>query len=267
MSLAGERPPLITLTTDFGIQDSYVACMKGMILDIAPGCQIVDLCHHVLPQDIRHGAYTLWSAAHLFPPGTVHVVVVDPGVGSGRKAVAVRAGGHTYVGPDNGVLWPLVAKEDSFVAHQLTEHRWFRDDISFTFHGRDIFAPVAAHVANGVDLASLGPELAELKTLDLFQPKKGKNKVEGKIIWTDHFGNCPTDISPKELPSFDEYKRCTLEVGAHHWIGIDRTFSDVQSGEPVAYINSFGLLELAVRNTSAVETLGLARGDQVVVTW
>lgn len=267
MSLRGERPPLVTLTTDFGIKDSYVACMKGLILDIAPGCQIVDLCHHIQPQDVRHGAYTLWSAAHHFPPGTVHVIVVDPGVGSARKAVAVEAGDYTYVGPDNGVLWPLVSREDSFRAHQLTETLYFRENISHTFHGRDIFAPVGAHIANGVPIEELGPELAELKTLDLFHPRVGKNRVEGYVVWADHFGNLPTDISTKELPSFDEYKRCTIEVGEHRWIGIDRTFSDVQSEEPVAFINSFGLLELAVRNRSAADVLGIQRGDHVVVSW
>ena len=123
MTMQGERPPLVTVTTDFGLLDSYVACMKGMILDIAPNCRMVDICHHVRPQDIRHGAYLLWSAAKLFPEGTVHVVVVDPGVGSERKAIAVRAGKQFFVGPDNGVLWPAVARASLHQVFQLSEHR------------------------------------------------------------------------------------------------------------------------------------------------
>lgn len=254
-----QKPPIVTLTTDFGKIDSYVGCLKGVLLGIVPNCHIVDLSHHIIPQDIRHGAWVLWSAIDSFPEGTVHLAVVDPGVGSQRKAIVVEAGGHFFVGPDNGLLWPAISRFPDYRACQIQDCGWFRDKISNTFHGRDIFAPVAAHIANGTPLPSLGCHLSEITTLELFDATISAGHITGKILCIDHFGNLITNIKAKLLPTAEYLPDCIVEIDNYRWEGIKKTFSDVDLNSQLAYIGSFGLLELAVRNTSAADFLKIER--------
>lgn len=259
--------PVLTLTTDFGHRDSYVACMKGVICGIAPSVHVIDLCHEVRPQDIRHGAYTLWSSVEMFPRGSVHVVVVDPGVGSRRRSLAVQAGGYTFVAPDNGVLWPALMRFPDFSAVALSNSQFFRDEISNTFHGRDIFSPVGAHLANGASFSALGPIVSTIAELELFDSVVGDRSIEGKLLLADHFGNFATNVTEDCLPERDLFPQCVVRTGEHEWLGINRTFGDVSEGANVAYINSFGVLELAVRNGSAEQELSLKRDTPVKVLW
>lgn len=262
--------PLITLTTDFGDRDSYVGCMKAVLLSYAPHVRIVDLCHNIQPHNTRHAAYNLWSAFALFPENTIHVVVVDPGVGSERRAIAAQAHDQFFVGPDNGVLWPILEQAPDVQIHQLNDPRWFRAALSSTFHGRDIFAPVAAHIAKGVALKSIGTPLSfpDLCPLQLFDAQVSQRALHGKILLADHFGNLATNIPGAWLPALEEdYSRCIVETGTWRIQGIHRTFSDVEHGQPVAYINSFGLLELAVRDGSAATLYSLSPDQPVLVHW
>lgn len=261
--------PLITLTTDFGDKDAYVACMKAVLLSLSPNCRMVDVCHHVAPQDIPHGAYTIWSAFSLFPAKTVHLVVVDPGVGSGRKAIAAQAHGQFFVGPDNGVLWPILSQDPQSQIHQITESRWFRSKASATFHGRDIFAPVAAYTALGVPLQEFGPPVqrSELVSLELFDAQRNEQSIVGKVLLADHFGNLATNIPADLLPPPEHHANCKIEIGHTTVTGICHTFADVGLDQPVAYVNSFGVLEVAVRNASAQAQFSAFRNQPVMVQW
>lgn len=250
-------PRIISLTTDFGASDAYVGILKGVILSQAPQSMLVDLCHQIEAQNLRHGAYVLWSALEVFAPGTIHLVVVDPGVGSSRHPIAVHAGGQTFVAPDNGVLWPSISRFPQWEAVCLDQTEWFRDEISNTFHGRDVFAPVAAHIANGVPLEELGSPLPHLVELELFNARQDEDGIHGRVLLADHFGNLVTNIPAHMLRHLPDLSSCRIVAGTHHLQGVYRTFSSVGLGEPVVYINSFGLLEIAIRNGSAAEQLRL----------
>jgi len=255
---------IITLTTDFGVQDAYVGIMKGVMCSLAPGAQCIDLCHIIRPQDVVQGALTLWSAIDVFPEGTVHLAVVDPGVGSQRRAIAVEAAGHLFVGPDNGLLWPSIERLGGGRVYDLDDPKWFRETISATFHGRDIFSPVAGHLAAGVPIEELGTVIEDPVRLSLFQARKTEQGIEGCVLTADHFGNIVTDIKAADLKDW-KAKKSLIQLGEHRIQGWHRTFSDVAPGEVVAYINSFGLLEVAVRNASAMEALQGSIGESVWV--
>ncbi|MCH8191230.1 MAG: SAM-dependent chlorinase/fluorinase [Chloroflexi bacterium] len=272
---------VITLTTDFGYRDAYVAAMKGAILSIEPSATIVDITHDVPPQDILHGAFVLSAAFSYFPQGTVHVAVVDPGVGTDRLAIGVEWRGHRFVAPDNGVTsLALAAGADSpaspagathepydgplpagAVAHELTDSRYHLADVSSTFHGRDIFAPVAAHLAAGVPLSRMGPALSSVRRLGLASPSVGKDgTVRCAVIHVDGFGNLVTSARREHLSS----GACEVEVGGRRVPGLSRSYGD---GEGVlALWGSAGYLEVAVKNGNAARTLGVSRGDEVVIT-
>ena len=192
-------PPIITLLTDFGTRDAYAASMKGVILSIAPDARIIDITHEVPPQDIVEGAWTLASAYRWFPAGTVHVAVVDPGVGSARRAIAARAGAWTFVAPDNGVLaWALDGAGD-VRAVELADTRWFQPGVSSTFHGRDIFAPVAAHLASGVALDELGPRVDDLVALPVASPHVTPERITCEVVHVVLFGNAITNLDAVTL--------------------------------------------------------------------
>lgn len=251
--------PTITLLTDFGVADTYVGQMKGVIHSIAPQAGIVDLSHEVPPQDVLTAAVMLDDAVDAFSSGTIHVAVVDPGVGSRRRTVAIRTPRHTFIGPDNGLFTLVLEREMLTDAVTLTNPRYHRDDVCATFHGRDIFAPVAAHVANGVALSELGEPVDDrLHMLDLPTPEIRQDHIAAHVLLIDRFGNLITDLKQH---AFEDWlgrvpaQQVRLEIGTHRITGIGRTFSDVKTGQAIAYFGSSGRLELAVRNDHAARVL------------
>lgn len=253
---------VITLTTDFGLQDYYVSAMKAVILDIAPDVRLVDISHEIPSQDIMAGSWILQNSAMLFPKDTVHTVVVDPGVGTNRKAVALKIENQYFVGPDNGI-YSLLTRDKSYQAVRLTNKEFWREKPSNTFHGRDIFAPVAAHLSQGVTLEELGEPIDELVTYRWTVPIADKDGLEGMIIHIDSFGNLITNISEDLLEEVIGDKKVRIYVGNTILDEIATTFGKVPEGEPLAYIGSSGMLEIGVNKGDAEEMLGVQKGAQI----
>ena len=253
--------PVISLLTDFGMVDSYVGTMKGVILRICQAARIVDLSHDVPPQDIVAAGYLLESSWRFFPPGTVHVAVVDPGVGSDRRILAASFQGHLFIAPDNGLL-PIAfsgACPDEMVLVQNTD--FFLAEVSQTFHGRDIFAPVAAHLANGLELSALGPPCGDWVEAELTRPERGPSgEIEGEVIYIDRFGNLVTNISEGEVPP-----ECEVTVEGRRIHGLSLSYASVRQGELLAIIGSTGPLEVSINQGNAFEELAAARGTHVRV--
>jgi S-adenosylmethionine hydrolase len=245
---------IITVVTDFGLSDSYVAEMKGVLLSGAPDATLVDVSHFVVPGDVRSAAYILGRAWHRFPEGTIHLVVVDPGVGSSRAALAIRSQGHYFVGPDNGVFTPVLHDTAvEMVSLPTPGHA------SPTFHGRDLFAPAAAALARGVSLASLGQPFAGIpERLAYTLPRLEGKVVVGEIVYVDRFGSLITNLDSDQVPG-----RARLEIEDLDLGPLRRTFSDVAPGGLVAYIGSDGAIEIAVRDGSAARRLGIGVGGRV----
>jgi hypothetical protein len=248
---------IITLLTDFGTADHFAGAMKGVILSINPKAVIVDITHEIPPQDIAAGAFTLLAAHSNFPTGTIHVAVVDPGVGSTRRPIVVSAGDHLFVGPDNGLftyLYMRYVNHDYKIFH-LTASQYFRESVSNTFHGRDIFAPVAAALSNGVKPSSLGEQI-----------RGGQIRLpvreEPTIIHIDHFGNLITDIADRAFP-----KGVSLAVNGRAITTFRRFYGEAigAADEPFVIAGSAGLLEIAVNGGSAARVLGVKRGDPVEI--
>ena len=263
---------IITLTTDFGLADSYVGTMKGVILNIAPSARMIDITHDVSPQNTHQAAYIVQTFYRYFPAGTVHLVIVDPGVGSARGAVAIVTSNAIFVAPDNGVLtyvWRDALDRwgaEACTVVELANPRFWLPQISNTFHGRDIFAPVVAHLSCGISLEELGPRLIRITEADLEQPAAGRNgELVGRIIHLDHFGNCITNITPQHLEQAGFGQQLIVKIIDQRIAGISRTFTDVAVGALIALIGSNNRLELAVRNGSAAQTLGVGIGDIVRV--
>jgi len=257
---------IVTLTTDFGTADTFVGVMKGVILSLAPDAVLVDLTHEIPPQDAMAGALALESAVEYYPRGTLHVAVVDPGVGTDRLPIAISTERATFVGPDNGIFTLALRKTPLRQAVRLSNSTYFRHPVSATFHGRDIFASVAGHLAAGVPFRSLGDPIDRVVELALPEPKWKGEELELRVLWIDRFGNLVTNL---DRPTFDRTglpESVTLHAGGLTVHGICRTFGDVGRGEPVAYFGSGGRLEVAVREGSAQEASGARRGDCVVLT-
>jgi hypothetical protein len=255
--------PIITLTTDFGT-DWFVGTMKGVIASISPKTTVVDISHSIASGDVRAGAFTLAASYKYFPRGTLHVAVVDPGVGSKRRAIAVQTERYFFVGPDNGVLSYALRAEKIRAIRALENTACFLKPVSHTFHGRDLFAPVAAHLAGGLAIAKLGPAVANFVRLDWPEPRLKRKSIEGEVIYIDKFGNAITNIAAANLASlrgahfeiFKGRKRlCTL---ATH-------YQAVPAGQAVAVFGSSGYLEVAVNGGDARAILGLDFGDRVEV--
>lgn len=262
-SRPGNRPPIITLTTDFGERDGYVGAMRGVILSICPTATLVNLSHEVPPQDIRTAAFVLYQAFDYYPPDTIHCVVVDPGVGSKRRAIAVRTDHGVFVGPDNGVfsLVLTTGKVDVFEAVTLTNPAYRLATVSATFHGRDIFAPTAAHIGNGVPLSEFGPPAINLIQLDL--GARSQNRM-CRVMHIDHFGNLILSITAGDI---EDPKRVMFTVGGRVIKSLRRTFADVEEGQLLAYVGSSrDHIEIATRNGNAGRELGVQVGDVVKVT-
>jgi S-adenosylmethionine hydrolase len=248
---------VITLLTDFGVDDTYVGQVKGAILAIAPSVTIVDLTHAVPPQDIQAGAFLLWSAVQAFPPGTIHVAVVDPGVGSRRRGLGIDTPrGAVLVGPDNGLLAPAADRLGGIHhAVELTQPEFWRPTTSVTFHGRDIFGPVAAHLANGVSLGRLGPTVTDVLHIEL--PISDGRR--GEVIYVDTYGNLVTNLAGEDLPTHFQVVIGERTVRAAAY------YAAVRPGELIALIGSAGLLEISVRDGNAADVTGAHRGTPVSV--
>ncbi len=255
--------PVITLLTDFGTQDVYAGIMKGVISNLAPHARIVDLTHEVRPQAVADAAFLLDSASPYFPWGTIHVAVVDPGVGTERRILCVRTSRATYLAPDNGLLARVLERESAARIVSVENRSFFLPKVSSTFHGRDIFAPVAAHLARGVDPCQLGPEIESIKPLNLPRVEsRGPHKLVGEVIYIDHFGNLVTNLP---LPSLPEV--VSLQLGDTSVPGpVCRSYAERDRGELLLVGGSSGLLEVAVNQGNACSQLGVRRGDALEVT-
>jgi S-adenosylmethionine hydrolase len=254
---------IITLTTDFGARDWFVGTMKGVIAGLNPEATIIDLTHEIPPGDIRTGAFALRASCRFFPKGTVHVVVIDPGVGSARKGIAVKTSRYAFVAPDNGVLSWALGRERIEAAHALENQAYFLHPVSQTFHGRDIFAPVAAHLSLGVSIQKLGPA-QEVQRLAWPEPQQTQTGLHGEILYFDHFGNAITNIESATLKRLGSE---TLEVhrGVKRLCPVAAFYQAVPPGRPVAVPGSTGFLEIAVNGGSAAEALKLKVGTLVSV--
>jgi S-adenosylmethionine hydrolase len=262
------RRTLITLTTDFGLSDGYVGVMKGVMLGLNPDVAIVDLSHDIPPQGIADAAYVLRRSYQFFPLGSIHVVVVDPEVGTERRAIALSTPEATFVAPDNGVLTYVLEDaraggQETRAIHLLNRDYWL-PQVSSVFHGRDIFAPVAAHLSLGVSLDQLGPWIEDLVTLPPPHLERQAEKIVGQVMHIDHFGNVLTNISAADLESLGE--AATIQVGLWQIDGISSAFAEGEYGKPIAYVDSSGHLALALVDGSAHERLGCQIGELVEVS-
>jgi hypothetical protein len=258
--------PILTLTTDFGIKDGFVGTLKGVIWSICPSARIADISHEITPQNVLEGAFALWRAYPFFPAGTVHLAVVDPGVGTSRRPVAMRLGEHTFVGPDNGLFTPMIEDSEKKgwqveIVH-LTNQKYFLPEISRTFHGRDIFAPVAAHLANGIPLKDLGPAIIDPIRLQMPKPEKVADGWRAHITVIDIFGNLTTDLPAAVLDGLDSV---TFHIHGWEVRGLATSYGDGQPGKLVALVDSENYVEIAIVNGSAAKTLGAQVGEIVEI--
>ena len=260
-------PRIITLTTDFGPGSPYVAQMKGVILSIDPEAALVDITHGIEPQNVRQGALVLADATKWFPPETIHVAVVDPGVGTQRKIIYARLGAAHYVAPDNGLLSRLALETPPSTIIAVAEREFWLPQVSATFHGRDIMAPVAARLALGLDPARLGPPQRELVRLDWAEVRVAANRIEGSVQSIDSFGNLVTDISAEVLARAPRGEEVAIVCDDHETRGIFNTYADQPEMTLIALVGSSGKLELAIVGDSAAEMLGIAVGTPVTITW
>jgi len=257
--------PTISLLTDFGVNDVFVGVMKGVIAGICPQARVIDITHGVTPFDVLEAALLLRDAYHYFPPGSIHVAVVDPGVGGQRRIIAAAARGHIFLAPDNGILWPILAGDNNARVVTVSNHRYFLPQVSNTFHGRDIFAPVAAHLALGVPLNLLGPAVRDMHRLRVPEAQVRPNgTVSGEVLRFDRFGNLITNIPEGLLPGKGE-KDIYVRVGRRVIRGIARSYESVKPGELLAIVGSTGMLEIARNQGNARELLRARRGMSVRV--
>lgn len=254
---------IITLTSDFGLSDPYAAMMKGVILSINPSAVLIDISHGIRAGSIIQAARLIRETFVYFPAGTVHLAVVDPGVGSTRRPIALKAREHFFVGPDNGLFWPLMGDDPEARVVRLQESRFFLPAVSRTFHGREIFAPVAAHLSLGIGLDSMGPLIHDPVSLPIAQPYEKDGVLFGEIVRVDHFGNLVANISSKELGRFLGACLPRIEVANLVISKLSRIYAEEEEGVPMALINSSDLLEIAVNLGRASEYAGLKDEDMI----
>jgi len=261
-------PRVITMITDFGLKDHFVAAMKGVMLEINPDLTFVDISHMVPPHDVHSGAFTLAQACAYFPAGAIHLAVVDPGVGTARKALAVWAGGHFFVAPDNGILTYIFNREEDFKAHEINADHYFRKPVSSTFHGRDIFAPVAAWISRDIPLIKFGPPLPQPSRLKIPAVSKVRDAlVQGAVLAVDNFGNLVTNLKPEDVPVYVGAinPACKMVAGQREITVFKRTFGEGVPGELFVIPGSCGYLEIVMRDRSAAAELRLGPGAPVGV--
>jgi S-adenosyl-L-methionine hydrolase (adenosine-forming) len=257
------KRPIITLLTDFGARDHYVASMKGVILGINPFCTLVDISHHVRPQDIREGAFILANAFSSFPRRTIHLAVVDPGVGGPRRPILVATHNYFFVGPDNGIFTPALHREKVELVVHLNNERYFLPHASSTFHGRDLFAPVAAHLSLGEKPESFGVEIDSWEELNLNWPVPKGKELGGEIIHIDTFGNLISNIDEQTLFGFTKGRPFSVKAGRFSFHGLKKGYWEGKRGEVIALIGSGGFLEISVRDGSAERRLRMKKGNRI----
>ena len=256
--------PIITLTTDYGTNDHLVGTLKGVILKINPDANIVDITHNVAPYDLLDGALAIGSSYSYFPPRTIHVVVVDPGVGTDRRPLLVSGETQYFVAPDNGVLSLVYEREESILVRHANVEHYYLQPVSKTFHGRDVFAPVAAWLAKGSQAAAMGDEITDYKKFSMPRPKAADGVVKGVVLRVDSFGNLVTNFRPEDLPAAAlESGAVQLQVGAQTITRLVDTFAKGNPGEAFAYIGSNGFVEIGVNKGSAAKSLNAGRGVAV----
>ena len=258
----GVKRPIITFTTDFGTLDGYVGAVWGVILSICPQARILNLSHDIPAQDIAHAAFLLHNAARFYPKGTYHLAVVDPGVGTTRRGICVVTDGYVFIGPDNGIFTPFI-KEDTEV-YALENREFFREIVSNTFHGRDIFAPVTAHLARGLPPSDFGPRIKDPKLLPTWNNHLTDNGIEGAFVHIDRFGNSMTSFTPEDLDRFEEFNIWVPDNDeAPEGVALLRTYGEAGLGEPCWLVGSAGLIELAINGGDAAKRFSIERGDVV----
>jgi S-adenosylmethionine hydrolase len=260
----GQLVSFITLTTDFGTRDWFVGTMKGVILALNPRASIVDITHEISPGDIHAGAFALAASCRFFPKGTVHVAVVDPGVGSVRKAIAVQTANYFFIGPDNGVLSFALVKEKIKATRALENSALFLQPVSRTFHGRDIFAPVAAHLSRGLAMQKLGPSLREFVRLDWPEARVRRGRIEGQVVYIDRFGNAITNIPSQSLAARRALS-CEVWAKGKQLCPVKDFYQSVPVKHPVAVAGSSGFLEIAINGGNAARRLRLQAGSLITV--
>ena len=254
---------IITLLTDFGYSDPYVGSMKGVVLEINPDVTLVDISHNVAPQNIHEAAFILKRAYPFFPKGTIHVVVVDPGVGSDRSIIGVKTDSYIFLAPNNGVL-KYIFNNHSAVVYQITNRNYFRKKVSQTFHGRDIFAPVAAHISKGISLDTLGQSFENYTKGIVPKPVAGNKKISGEILYIDRFGNGITNIDGYLLTGLNQIR---IRVKTTMIISLSTNYADVPTGKPLALIGSGDTLEISINQGNASQQLGFGLGDKITISF
>lgn len=266
--MAMGESPIITLLSDFGLKDPFVAEMKAVILSICPDAMIVDISHQVRKFDIRMGSFILAQAAPYFPDGTIHVAVVDPGVGTKRKLIIIEGENSLYVGPDNGLLMLAAQREEVSRIYEIANPRYMLKEVSTTFHGRDIFSPAAAHLARGTSPLDFGSEILDPVTPSFAKPATQKGKMRGEVIHIDGFGNIITNIAPKDLRKIDLEQARSLRVRLGDedlTLRFCTAYGEVPRNTPLALVGSSGFLEVAVNRGDASETFRAKTGDKLVI--
>ena len=261
--------PIITLTTDFGLNDHFVGTMKGVILDIFPEVEIVDICHSVQPFDVLDGALTISQAYSYFPAGTVHIVIVDPGVGTARRPILVTTERHHLVAPDNGVLSLIYDREERIHVRHVTAEHYYLQPVSNTFHARDIFSPVAAYLAKGVDPQKFGEEVTDFVRFNAPKPKPGDgNTLRGVVLKVDRFGNLITNITPQDAAALftPEPPPFKLSIGKREITEMKSAYALGAPGEVFGILGSMGYLEIVANRGSAAQLLGVGKGTDVNLT-
>ena len=259
-----QQPPLIALLTDFGLDDPFVGVMKGVIATICRTAQVIDLCHAVSAQNIREGAFHLDRSFSFFPTGTIFACIVDPGVGTPRRPIAVEAGAYRFVAPDNGLLTPIFDRYPDARCHLLSDTRYRLPAPSATFHGRDIFSPAAAHLASGVPIEALGPaiELSGCTRIGVLRnrPMENGQGWTGEVISIDRFGNVITSFEASITGGTDSWQ---VSAGVWPALPVLRTYGDVEPGQPLAYPGSSGMIEIAIRDGNASKDMQIGLNDAV----
>jgi S-adenosyl-L-methionine hydrolase (adenosine-forming) len=259
--------PLITLTTDFGVSDHFVGTIKGVILGIAPDARIVDISHSVQPFDVLDGALTISQAYAYFPSGTVHMVIIDPGVGTARRPILATTERHYFVAPDNGVLSMIYDREERLSVREVNAEHYYLQPVSNTFHARDIFSPVAAYLAKGVDPDRFGEEITDFVRFTAPKPKGGNGSLRGVVLKVDRFGNLITNIAQQDAPAlFQETPPAfKITVGKREITEIKSAYALGAPGEVFGILGSMGFLEIAANRASAAQVLGVGKGTEVNV--
>jgi hypothetical protein len=260
-----KRSGIVTLITDFGLEAEYAGAMKGAILSANPRCQVVDITHQIPAGDILRASFVLKNSSPYFPDGTVHTVVVDPGVGTRRRPLILHKGRHFFIGPDNGVFNGVLSEPGKYTGYEIIREDFFRKPLSATFHGRDLFGPVAGHLAAGLPPQKFGPRVSNFAEAKWTRPEGRGDRLTGRILWVDPFGNLLTNISREEFGLVLAQRDWRISGKGWRIEALSKTYGEGKPKKPLALFGSSGYLELAVNQGRAVERLGMKPGDPLVI--